>query len=75
MAEEPGLTHSLAELLKDKGLVQQARLRKMGIDPSLAKVKVCARPVVGPHVDGGEINAINGVIGEEILACLQGPSW
>ena len=68
------LTHSLAKLLKDKGLVEQARLRKMGVNPSLAKVQISARPIVRPHVNGSKVNAINSMVGEEVLACLQGPA-
>lgn len=63
-----------AKLLQQQRLAQNARLRQMAIDPGCAKVQIIAVPVVGPHVDGGIVNAVHGMVGRPILAGLQGPA-
>jgi hypothetical protein len=66
-------THGLAKLLDDHRLAEVPGILHVGVQPCAAKGLVSPIPVVGPHVDGGKVNAVHQMVGQKVLPRLQRP--
>ena len=66
-------THGLAKLLDDHRLAEVPGILHVGVQPCAAKGLVGPIPVVGPHVDGGKVNAVHQMVGQKVLPRLQRP--
>ena len=64
----------LAELLKHQRLAQELGGLHVGLQPALGKGHVGAAPIIGPHVDAGVVDAVQVVVGQEVLARGQRPA-
>ena len=62
----PGPVGLLAKLLEQQRLAQLARLLDVRVDPDGREREVGGVPVVGPHVDRGEVDRGRGVLGGEV---------